>query len=87
MVQEPFSPVSDQKEWPPCSPNLNVLNFCARFVLEKEACVTPATSVDVLKKQLVKAWAEIDQKTFRATVKDFPQQLRAVIKSKGGHLD
>ena len=74
-----------KEEWLPSSPDLDVLDFCVWSVLEREACACaiPATSVKVLKKQLVKAWAEIDQKIFCATVDDFPCRLRAVIKSKG----
>ena len=57
------------------------------FVLEKEACATPATSVESLKKQLVKAWSKIDQKIFHAVVDEFPCRLKAIINSKGDHFE
>ena len=76
-----------KEEWPPSLPNLNVLDFCVWSVLERKACATPATSVKVLKKQLVKAWEEIDQKIFFVAVDDFSCRLRAVIKSKGDHFE
>ena len=64
-----------------------VLDFCVRSVLGRKACATPATSVKILKKRLVKAWAEIDQKIFPAVIDDFLCRLRAVIKSKGDHFE
>lgn len=76
-----------KEEWPPCSPDLNVLDFCVWSVLEKEACATPATSLNVLKERLVKTWSNIDQNIFRAAVNDFPRRLKAVIKSKGDHFE
>ena len=62
-----------KQKWPPSSPDLNVFDFCVWSVLERKACATPATSVKVLKKRLVRKWAEIDQKIFHVAVDDFPQ--------------
>ena len=76
-----------KEEWPPSLPDLIVFDFCVWSVFEGEVCAIPATSVKVLKKRLVKAWAEIDQKIFRAAADDFPRRLRAVIKSKGVHFE
>ena len=72
MVQHPTKPKSlnsgakthcpqflIREEWPPSFPDLNVLNFCAWSVSEKEVCVTSTTSVDDLKKRLVKAWEKL----------------------------
>lgn len=76
-----------KEEWPPSSPDLNVLDYCVWSVLEKKACATPARSIDVLKERLVKAWSEIDQNMLRDAIDSFPRRLRAVIKAKGDHFE
>ena len=70
-----------KEEWPPNSPDLNVLGFCVWSVLEKKACVTPATSVNILKKRLVQAWSEIDQNILRASV-EVPSQTKSCYQSQ-----
>lgn len=76
-----------KEEWPPSSPDLNVLDFCVWSVLEAKACATPARSTEVLRHKLEKAWAEIDQNILRAAVESFPRRLRAVIKARGDHFE
>ena len=44
-------------------------------VLERKACATPAVSIPILKKRLVKAWTKIDQKIIHFTLNDFPHRL------------
>ena len=75
-----------KEEWPPSSPDLNVLDYFVWSILEKKACATPAPSISVLKQKLIKAWSEIDQSILRAAIKDFPRRLQAVIKVKGDHF-
>ena len=72
-----------KNKWPPSS--FKCFGFLCVICLGEGT--TSATSVNALKKRLVKAWAEIDQKIFLAAVDDFPCRLRAVIKSKSNHFE
>lgn len=48
-----------------------VLDYRVWSLLEKSSRAIPATSFDLLKRRLLKEWAEIDQKTLRASVEVF----------------
>ncbi|KIH54951.1 hypothetical protein ANCDUO_14900 [Ancylostoma duodenale] len=72
-------------EWPGNSPDLNILDFSMRAVLEQKACQKKHTSVHALKKSLEKAWNEIPQDHERAAVESYPERLKAVICTRGGH--
>ncbi|EYC01225.1 hypothetical protein Y032_0109g131 [Ancylostoma ceylanicum] len=45
------------------------------------------TSVQALRKSLEKAWNEIQQHHVRAAVEACPERLKAVIRTKGGHIE
>ena len=78
-------PVS-KEEWPPSSPDFNVLDNCIWSVLETKALSTPARYLDVLKRRLEKAWAKINQSMLCAAVDDFPRRLRAVRRAERNHF-
>lgn len=77
-----------QKEkWPPCSPDLNPMDFSIWSILETKACSKIHHSVRELKQSLERAWEEIPQETLRAAVGDVKRRLQAVIKARGGHFE
>ncbi|KIH53327.1 hypothetical protein ANCDUO_16547 [Ancylostoma duodenale] len=77
----------DANKWPANSPDLNVLEYSAWTTLGEEACAKRNGSVDALKSSLKKVWKEFPQKTLRAAVESYPKRLKAVIRTKGGHID
>ena len=74
-------------DWPPCSPDLNPMDFSVWSILEDKACAKPHRSVASLKTSLQKAWRGIDQDVFRKSVKKFMERLSLLIKQKGGHIE
>ncbi|KIH42589.1 hypothetical protein ANCDUO_27426 [Ancylostoma duodenale] len=56
-------------------------------ILEEEACAKRYGSVDALKSSLKKTWEEIPQETLRAAVEFYTRCFKAVIKSKGEHIE
>lgn len=82
-----FPSVISKDEWPPNSPDLNVMDFSIWGMLETNACFRKHTSLGELKKALIKSWKEIPQDDIRAAVESYPERLRAVIKAKGGHIE
>ena len=73
--------------WPPCSPDLNPMDFSVWNLLEKEACKTPHKSIGGLKRSLLKAWDKIPQKSLRAICMSVNGRLEKVIENLGGHFE
>ena len=61
FIEVDISPQRDNGEWPPNSPDLNVMDYSIWSILEAEACSKPHQSIDALKKSLTKAWNNISQ--------------------------
>jgi inhibitor of nuclear factor kappa-B kinase subunit alpha len=74
-------------EWPPYSPDLNVMDYSIWGILEAKACSKPHKSVTSLKQSLQREWLNIPQETLCAATDSFPKRLKACIKSKGGYFE
>jgi len=68
------------REWPPSSPDLNPLDYAVWSILEEKACTKPHTTVESLKRALIKAWDEISVDTLKKIIDDFPRRLKYVSK-------
>lgn len=73
--------------WPPCSPDVNPMDFSVWSILESKACGKFHRSVDDLKRSLQRSWKEISQEQLRAAVGGVRRRFEAVIKNKGGHFE
>ena len=76
-----------KEKWPPCSPDLNPMDFSIWSVLETSACSKVHHSVKDLKVSLKRAWADIPQDTMRVAVEDVRRRLKKVLASNGGHFE
>jgi len=74
-------------EWPPCSPDLNPLDFSIWSILEAQACATSHKTVDNLKRALRREWAKIPPDILRAAADSFYHRLSSCIRAKGGHFE
>uniref|UniRef100_A0A914CT80 DDE-1 domain-containing protein n=1 Tax=Acrobeloides nanus TaxID=290746 RepID=A0A914CT80_9BILA len=74
----------DNGDWPPNSPDLNVMDFSIWSILE--ACSKPHQSIEALKKSLA-AWNKIPQDVIDRAVDDFPKRLQKCIDAQGGHFE
>src|SRR5277367_3805735 len=75
------------EEWPSASPDLNLLDYDLWSKFETIVCSKPHTSVEVLKKSLLKAWANFPIESVRAAVDSSPARLRECVKAKGGKFE
>ena len=73
--------------WPPSSPNLNPMDYSIWSILESKACAMSHTSVDSLKRKLVKCWDEIDSETVRTACTQITRRLKQVVKARGGYFE
>ena len=73
--------------WPPTSPDLNRMDFGIWSILEQKACSQSHSSVEALKRKLVKSWEEIDGKTVSATCDQVIPHLRRVVRQMGGYIE
>lgn len=76
-----------KEDWPPSSPDLNVMDFAMWPILEAKVCHTWYRNVDALKDALVKAWEEVDPEVVRASCARVHQRLKAVKLARGGHIE
>ena len=58
-----------------------------RSLLETKACSVAHTSLEALRRSLVREWAKISQEHYRAAVDEFQRRLDIVIDVKGGHIE
>ena len=56
-------------------------------LLETKACSVGHTSVEALKRSLVREWAKIPQEHYRAVVDEFQRRLDMVIDVNGDHIE
>ena len=87
FIEVDISPKRNNGEWPPNSPDLNVMDYSIWSILEAEACSKPHQSVESLKKSLVAAWNKIPQDVIDRAVDDFPTRLQKCIDAQGGHFE
>ena len=70
------------EEWPSASPDLNPLDYDLCSKLEMIACSKPHTSVEALKKSILKAWDSFPMEAARAAIDRWPARLRECVKAK-----
>ena len=56
--------------WPPCSPDLNPMDFSVWEILQKRACKKKHHSVESLKRDLIKEWEKLPQDMLHAAYKN-----------------
>lgn len=74
-------------EWPSASPDLNPLDYDLWSKLETMACSKPHTSVEALKKSLLKSWEKFSMEWVRASIDQWRDRLRRCVKAKGGNFE
>ena len=87
FISVDISPQRANGEWPPCRPDLNVMDYSIWSWLEERACSKPCQSIQSLKKSLKKAWDELPLKMIQKAIDDFPKRLQKCIDANGGHFE
>ena len=75
-----------KEEWPPSSPDLNLLEYSIWGILQTRACAKPHKSLKPLQSALVREWQRMPQKELRDSVGQF-RRLSTVVKKRGGYIE
>ena len=73
--------------WPSASPDLNPLDYAIWSKLEAKVCCKPHTSVDALKRSLLREWDALSMDTVRKSIEEWRPRLEACIRAKGGYFE
>lgn len=87
LCSELFPSFISKTEWPANSPDLNPMDYSIWSILESKVCTRRYSSLEALKRDLTKAWDEIDDATLTAIADNFPKRLKACIAAGGGHFE
>ena len=63
------------------------MDFSIWSILGTTACAKSQSSVEALKKSLLREWVKIPQDTLRGAVEAFPERLKKVVGAKGGYIE
>ena len=74
-------------DWPPNSPDLNVMDYFVWPYLQSKACSKPHKTIASLKESLLKEWEAIPQEMIQKAIDNFPKRLKKCIDANGGHFD
>lgn len=88
-LRDNFPDFISKDQWPPNSPDLNVLDYCVWGMLTAElAKISPrATTLDQLRANLLIAWDKLSLDPIRRALLKWPDRLRTVVEQNGQHIE
>jgi len=86
-LNDHFPNFINKNEWPPSSPDLNPLDYSIWSIIESETNAQAHTSVESLRRAIIRVFDNLDQETINRAIDDWPRRLDAVIESQGGHFE
>jgi inhibitor of nuclear factor kappa-B kinase subunit alpha len=73
--------------WPPNSPDLNPVDYKIWSVMQEKVYRTKVRDVDDLRRRILDAWDELDQRVLDSAVKQWRVRLRACVEADGGQFE
>ena len=86
FLRENIKKFCEKKMWPPCSPDLNSLDFSVWPYLERTVCSKKHSGIESLKR-IWKEHGKICRKKCCIVCNDVPRRLREVIEIMAGTLN
>ena len=87
LIHKDLKKFWSKEMWPPCSPDLNSLDFSVWRILESKLCAKKRKNIETLKNSLGREWEKLSQSLLRAICNDVPRRLKDVISNNGGHIE
>ena len=73
--------------WPPNSPDCNPCDYWLWSKVEKDACSTYHNTVESLKRDIVKAFKNLEREQVKKVCSRFRSRLQRVVQADGGHIE
>jgi hypothetical protein len=87
MLAEIWSKLIERgKEWPPCSPDLNLIEYVWSWMVQKVRKGGWPTTVKALKRKVKAVWNSLNQESFQNLVRRYRKMLEAVCDAKGDRV-
>jgi hypothetical protein len=74
-------------DWPPYSPDLNLLDFSVWSVLQEKVQATPHTSFAALRRSITRQWDRMSPAYVRRTCRSFRRRLESVVAKNGSYIE
>ena len=74
------------EEWPPCSPDLNMVEIVWSLLTRRVAKGGWPTTVNALKDKIEEEWKKITQKEFQSMMLKYRRILKAILKAGGNRV-
>jgi len=73
--------------WPPNSPDLNSVDYKIWACMQEMVYKTKVRDVEDLRKRIMQAWNDLDQRIIDSAVREWRKRLRACVEAKGGQFE
>ena len=84
FCKENFPNFWSKDMWPPCSLDLNSMDFSVWGILQKRACEKKHPSIESLKRDLLKEWEKLPQDMLRAAYENATKRMTTVCDANAG---
>ena len=75
-------------EWPPCSPDLNPIDYFVWSAMEEKVYRGDRIqNVEDLKTRILQAWEEIPQSWISKAISKWRRRMEAIVQNGGGHIE
>jgi hypothetical protein len=75
------------KRWPPCSPDLNPLDYSIWGILKSKVYATHYTTIEEFKTAIVSEFNNLSQAHINNAISIWRKRLNLVIRAEGGHIE
>ena len=80
--------IINPKEWPPCSPDCNPMDYRIWALLEQTVYGgNKIDTVEMLKQKITDAWNSLSMDAVRSAIGEFVPRVQAVIRNAGGQIE
>ena len=73
--------------WPPNSPDLNPVDYKIWGCMKEMVYKTTVRDVEDLRKRILQAWNDLDQRIIDSAVREWRKRLRACVEAKSGQFE
>lgn len=87
FLKSKFSKFLKPNEWPPSSPDLNVMDYYVWGALQEMVYEKPVKSVAALKRRIIACWKKLSQEKINLAIDQFRERMKLIILNKGGHCE